>query len=391
MYQYIFIIGKNPSLSLAEIKARLADPLLSILTENTVLLKLNQEITNPQQLLDTMGGTIKITNYECHTTNENINAEIFQLLNTNFLQKRHIGISYYTQNKKRPPNIFQLKKDLKKAGINKRFIFDREKLILNAGTIKKNKLLSKGMELVIIPTLHGTYFSQTLAVQNVDRYTKRDYGKPKPDPHAGMLPPKLAQIMISLAQLKNNDTIYDPFCGSGTILQEALLQNYQIIGSDISEKAIVHTRENLKWLIKNFQLNFPDYRHLIEKNIFTADASHYRLPHPVEAIVTEPFLGPAMRQLPSPVQARQYLENLLPLYSQFLNISVNNVNPTGKIVMVLPRFQTTDQEIPFPLSRLLDQKLLSYYNQIRFDDNELIYSQPGQKVHRQILILQKKN
>jgi len=74
-----------------------------------------------------------------------------------------------------------------------------------------------------------------------------------------MLPPKLAQMMINIStsefvQLKNSTpTIYDPFCGLGTILIESILmQNNVVYGSDISAENIEKTKENLNYARKNF-------------------------------------------------------------------------------------------------------------------------------------------
>jgi tRNA G10 N-methylase Trm11 len=60
----------------------------------------------------------------------------------------------------------------------------------------------------------------TIACQDIDAYTKRDTSKSR-DMVVGMMPPKLAQIMINLATEGRKEIIYDPFCGLGTILIEA--------------------------------------------------------------------------------------------------------------------------------------------------------------------------
>jgi tRNA G10 N-methylase Trm11 len=75
-----------------------------------------------------------------------------------------------------------------------------------------------------------------------------------------MLPPKLAQIMIHMALTptlsqgeRGQATIYDPFCGLGTVLIESILmQNTAVYGSDISPENIEKTKENLNYTRKNF-------------------------------------------------------------------------------------------------------------------------------------------
>lgn len=63
-----------------------------------------------------------------------------------------------------------------------------------------------------------------------------------------MLPPKLAQMMINLGRDEGiiPNKIYDPFCGLGTVLIEALnMGNTQVYGSDMSAKMCSCSEENI--------------------------------------------------------------------------------------------------------------------------------------------------
>jgi tRNA G10 N-methylase Trm11 len=51
----------------------------------------------------------------------------------------------------------------------------------------------------------------TVLFQDVDEYSARDYGKNVRDMDVGMLPPKLAQMMLSISGEARG--IYDPFVG----------------------------------------------------------------------------------------------------------------------------------------------------------------------------------
>ena len=76
-------------------------------------------------------------------------------------------------------------------------------------------------------------------VQNISAYAMRDQKRPKRDAFVGMLPPKLAQIMINLAlgdQEPKDKLLLDPFCGTGVLLQEALLMGLKVYGTDLSQK-----------------------------------------------------------------------------------------------------------------------------------------------------------
>lgn len=383
MYKYIFITGHNQHLAIAEILSRLGPSSYLILSKDSVLFNLENRIDHPVKLQNTLGGTIKI----CQLLKTDLNLNKIESVIQDFLPERHIGLSFY-DTKITTRQIIQLKKKLKEAGLAKRFIFNKDLAPLNAASVKKNKLLSKGTELCVIQSGREIYFTQTISCQDVDNYSLRDYGKPKPDPKSGMLPPKLAQIMISLAQVPTDGIIYDPFCGSGTVLQEALLQNFHIIGSDISNKAVTQTKENLKWLIKQFRLDIPDYRNLIDNRIREADATSYHLTQTADAIVTEPYLGPVHRSSLNPTQIATIREELINLYQGFLKNSVNNLKSNGRLVMVLPIWQT-NPIIEITPTDLLDQSLSNQYNQICLENLELIYQQPNQRVHRRIMILEK--
>lgn len=58
--------------------------------------------------------------------------------------------------------------------------------------------------------------------------------------------PRIARAMVNLANCSVNDTVIDPFCGTGGILIEAADMNLKIIGSDILPKMVENTKGNLK-------------------------------------------------------------------------------------------------------------------------------------------------
>ena len=96
-----------------------------------------------------------------------------------------------------------------------------------------------------------TLVAKVVHVQDVNWWSKKDYGRKKVDRKSGMLPPKVARIMVNLSQTPKDGVIYDPFCGSGTILVEALDSGFAAIGSDISEKAVNDSVTNTNWFKKN--------------------------------------------------------------------------------------------------------------------------------------------
>jgi hypothetical protein len=69
-------------------------------------------------------------------------------------------------------------------------------------------------------------------------------------PWAGGLRPTVAAALVRLSlaaagQAAAADGLYDPFCGSGTILAEAARAGLPVFGSDVSQRAVALTRERL--------------------------------------------------------------------------------------------------------------------------------------------------
>jgi tRNA G10 N-methylase Trm11 len=398
---YFFILGSNPTLSLAELSAifHLTNS-GQIAGENVFILKTDKKI-NAVQLIKKLGGTIKIgkiTAIVKKNEKEKILPGITKLLKPKS-GKFKFGFSYYGQQKFNIQKLaMAIKKFLREKEISCRWVTSREKN-LSSVVVEQNKLITQGIEIALIENNKNILIGQTLAVQPFKELSFRDYGRPARDDYAGMLPPKLAQIMINLSQAKPRNTILDPFCGSGTILTEAMLMGYQnLIGSDISAKAINDTKKNISWIKNKFQIslsaptcagrqagNFKFQLH--NKDI--AGLSKFILPKSIDAIITEPYLGPSRGKF----NIKQTMKKLENLYSESLNEFKKMLKPDGRIVMVWPIFQQTLRLSP----NLNDLKIISPMPQniknnkfIKLTTRKtIIYGRPGQKIWREIVILTK--
>ncbi|MCA9375219.1 hypothetical protein KC622_02725, partial [Candidatus Dojkabacteria bacterium] len=117
----------------------------------------------------------------------------------------------------------EIKDYFKQNNVSARYVGGKGLAFLSSAEISGNKVLENGFEIVNLETRVGDLLTgNTVAVQDIDDFTKRDYGRPVADKKMGMLPTKLARIMLNLAELESGSTVWDPFCGSGTILTEAL-------------------------------------------------------------------------------------------------------------------------------------------------------------------------
>jgi 16S rRNA G966 N2-methylase RsmD len=235
----------------------------------------------------------------------------------------------------------------------------------------------------------------------------RDFGRPERDDASGMIPPKLAQIMLNLSGIsplrpsknglpvlsaaEGGAVLLDPFCGSGTILMEAALMGIKtIIGSDISEKAISDTKKNAAWIgEKNLNLK----NQISNLKLFTTSATEISkkiLQKSISAIVTEPYLGP-QRGAHNIQKTIQELENI---YAASLREFAKILKPAGRVVMIWPVFtgrgshqwdflnpDISGWQIINPLPENLRQKLLTTRR------GTIVYGREGQKVRREIVVL----
>ncbi|MFA7088170.1 MAG: hypothetical protein WC146_02410, partial [Patescibacteria group bacterium] len=254
--KYYFVLGTNTALSVAELSAVLDLRNFKLLAADFLIGEIDREI-NVEDLMKKLGGMIKIG---CIVSDiksgddSRLISEIFNVAKKKQLKnaggKFNFGISDYgSRNFNKKDFGLKLKKYFSDAAISSRFVVSREKT-LSSVVVTQNKLLKNGIEIVLASDGDDILIGETLGVQMFKDLSLRDYGRPARDDLSGMLPPKLAQIMINLAQITDeNAVIVDPFCGSGTVLSEAAVMGYKnLFGSDISFKAIEDSRRNISWV-----------------------------------------------------------------------------------------------------------------------------------------------
>jgi len=370
MQKYIFILGRNQELSTAEIKAVLKQGQFEI--EPGFLVYSSDKEIDAVKLLNQLGGTIKIAKVFAEEVDQNqiINQILSDVEET---KKVYFGFSQYGQNVKINKLAHEVKKAIKEKGYPVRWVVSKEKQ-LSSVVVKKNKLLTQGAEII----LTNNHVAKTLAVQEFEEYSRRDYGRPARDVISGTMPPKLAKIMINLAQVGQNAKILDPFCGSGTVLQEALLLGYSnIIGSDISDKAIKDTKQNLEWISRD-EASLPRRAELPRLHNLDVRKLSSKIKQ-VDAIITEPYLGPPLKGRETESQIQEIISDLEKLYLDAFLEFQKVINKNGKVVIVFPIINNQHLQI-LPQIKKLGFELLS-------PDN-LIYSRPEQKVKRNILVFE---
>ncbi len=373
--QYFFILGRHADLSLAEIQATIKrqknESKALFFGHDWAILDIKKEL-QPEAFINLLGGTIKLGVIIEKTSQ--INSEQIARLISPSDKKIFLGISLYGFQYNLSKLGLEIKKILQGQGNKVRYVTSKENP-LSSVVVQKNHLLDQGAEIILIKNGANYFIGKTLAVQPFEQFSKLDYGRPARDSFSGMLPPKLAQIMVNLSELPNQSLIYDPFCGSGTILQQGLYLGYNVLGSDISPKAIKDSEENLQWLTKQITIK---NKYSVFKSDITKQGPLGMYP---DAIVTEPYLGPALRGHEKKDVLDKSLQNLTRLYRTALQKFAEWLKPGGVVIMVIPKFQIQNRFLKIDLSSILPPRLKI--------EQKWEYAREGQHVIREIYKLKK--
>ncbi len=392
--KYFFVLGTNTALSVAELAAALDLKKTNLLAPDFLVWETEIEI-NAETLIKNLGGIIKIGEIkeELAAGDE---TKLFKTLSSLASVKKYqsqegkfnFGFSDYGKYQFNKKDLgLKLKKYFNEESISSRFVVSHEKT-LSSVVVTQNKLITRGIEFVLTKAGDKILIGETLAVQPFKDLSRRDYGRPARDDESGMLPPKLAQIMINLAQVKNKeDLIVDPFCGSGTILSEAMLAGYKhLFGSDISPRAIDDTHKNISWIRELYSVKDVNLKILV-KNVL--DLAKFVKAGSAEAIITEPFLGP-QRGL---IEFKRVSQNLEELYSGAIKEFNSVLRKGGRVVMIWPMFYGERPISPkfngFKMINLIPENLRTSEFIKKNNRDTIIYGRPGQRVYREIVVLEK--
>lgn len=285
-----------------------------------------------------------------------------------------------------------LKTKLKYEGLSLRLVPNQEQA-LSTATAHHNKLgLSENkIELLVVRGKTSTIVAESIGAQNITALASRDQGRPKRDAFVGMLPPKLAQIMINLSlgekvlDSTSKLSVLDPFCGTGVLLQEALLMNVGAQGTDLSDKMVDYSKENLTWITEKYRL--PS-----NWSVAQGDAMTTKWQKPIDAVATETYLGQPFSAPPSQKKLDEVRKNCNYIITSFLKNIHNQIEKDTTLCIAVPAW--IDKEGYFthlPLTNNVDKL---GYEVVKLKSTQpsgkLLYHREGQVVAREILILTKK-
>jgi len=390
---YIAILGRQPALGMAELEAVYGAPNTRWFSDQTAI------VETDTFSIDRLGGAQKSGQVVAELRGDwrQVSMKIVQEYSQLWAKhegKITLGISAYGFGSTNPRDIQKtgivLKQKLKNSGVSLRLIPNPE-AALNTATAHHNKLgLSPNkVELLVVRNRDGKVIvAESTGTQNITAYTKRDQNRPKRDAFVGMLPPKLAQIMINLAEhgeipdeQAKTLRLLDPFCGTGVVLQEAALLGYQVYGTDLADKMIDYTRANLEWLAQTHHVN-------THVDLHQADARTAQWQQPINVVACESYLGQPFSAPPSPSKLTEVRGNCNQIISEFLkNIGTQLASGTPLCVAV-PAWRSSDGSFTnLPLINSLDQLGYARHQFKNIKDSDLLYYRENQVVARELLVL----
>lgn len=390
-FQSICILGRQPALGLAEIERLFGAKVVASYGTQAALVRGKLKADALQRL----GGSVKIGRVLATLPSKDW-PSVEKFLRTAVVEyasylpegKVTFGLSAYgikIDSRQVGKTALNLKKLVRETGRSVRIIPNSE-VTLSSAQVIHNKLTTKnGLELLVVSNGAQTVLAQTIAVQDIEAYAARDQSRPSRDARVGMLPPKLAQIIINLANPSAGDTVLDPFCGTGVVLQEALLMGYAVYGSDIDERMVRYSRDNIeRWLLPKLS-NSPSV------TIEQADATKARWEAaPLQCVASEVFLGQPLSQPPNPQKLSTIIKEVNALTTAFMHNIAGQLPKGAKLCLALPAW--SDSRGQFTHLPLLDQITGMGYNRVSFvhvREQELLYHRPNQVVARELVVLEK--
>lgn len=373
MSTYIFILGKHPELSVAELESRY--PEHNVLSKGEDFVVMDLSVLIDQNEFDQLGGCIKVGKLVKEVGKEELVSGISDVLFNHYHDvKLDYGLSLYgcSENQLRT-FLMKLKKKLRADGIKSRFINNDFK---NISAAQYKSIRGKGIELVILKQGNQFMIGEVVGVQDIDSYSKRDFDKPFRNMQMGMMPPKLAQILINLTGVTGK--IWDPFCGSGTLVMEGLLMGREMVGSDINSEHIGGAKQNVGWLINQFEIRNLAYRQAVPKSELLVHDATEAFSGKFDAIAFEGDLGIPHNQFIQPDKLEKIVDELDQLYIRFFE-NLKTMKCKVPIVAALPFFKLRDGDEIYLKKTLLAAEDMGFNR-----DLDLKYSRDDQAVGRDI-------
>lgn len=321
--KYLFILGRNPELSLKELECYFGKDFEKISMKDNVVLAELKELKEKE--ISELGGIVSIGEVLSEGNVEEIKFE---------LEK---NILYFGTKNAMSYVLWNFSEDVEEIEDYLRVRFKSEKLRATQRRFSRDMTLQDGKKIEMISSQNlideqyflfkedKNYFGKIVQKCDYDEIEARDMKKPVRR-EALSISPRLSKIMINLSKVGKGKKLIDPFCGIGVILQEALLKEIKVVGIDISKSAIDSAKRNLEW----GKFSGDNYK------LISGDSKKIKVRGNV--IVTEPDFGDLLHKVPTKEKANLFIKKYEDLVIRVLKNISKNVS--GRIVFTSPFVKT---------------------------------------------------
>ncbi|MCL4360098.1 hypothetical protein M1555_02490 [Patescibacteria group bacterium] len=379
----LFVFGRTPDLSFFELCA--LSPASKRIHERVAYLPGESSPEKARQWIARLGGTVKIG--ELLDEGKLPDPETLSSVVSGSAGYDAFGLSWYGDDAHYPRDLVRKCKEiLAGEGRHVRYLLPHDGSVLSSVAIAKQHAL----DFLLIPSDAGVVFGRTLEVQPFEAWSARDYGRPSADPKSGMLPPKVARMIVNIALGPNpqGKTLLDPFCGMGTILTEAYSLGADVWGGDTSDQAVSASEQNLAYIAgRTGAVRRPWH-------LFRIDATHIseRIPpRSIDAVVTEPYMGPTSfgGRTGAPVEndagrIKNIVKGLEKLYIGCLRDWQTVVKSGGTVLIALPEYVLGAHTIS--VKKVIDKCEMLGYTVVT---GPIEYSRPQAVVRRKFYIVRR--
>lgn len=445
MTQSLLILGRQPKLGLAELESLLGGDQLQVVGTNAALVNLAPDEIPFSRLGGTikLGKLL----HEFKTTDwQPIHDYLIEILPAHLKyvpegEKLQLGLSTYgieISVKKQLATALALKKVAVAHKQSTRIVPNKTHELSTAQVLHNKLFTLSGWELFFVRDGERVLMAMTTNIQDIEAYTARDQKRPKRDAKVGMLPPKLAQTIVNLAagpmniqndlgldavkgsqeertsrtnstvserqmpadtamrekhsaelsapptsRLNAPVTVLDPFCGTGVVLQEALLMGYATFGTDIDLRMVQYAEENIEWL----QSNLPTSG---ECHVTVADATSFDWKHAFDVVACETYLGRPFSHAPDHATLNKVIRDVDTIHKKFLENLAKQTEKGTTMCLAVPAWKTRDGFMHLPTLDHLEKLGYTRTSFTHVGNEDLIYYREGQIVGRELLVLTRK-
>ncbi len=358
--KYLFVLGRNPLLSEAEILSCLERDSIKLksssLKINGLLIEVDGEI-RLKEIIAELGGTIAAGKVLLSGGVKNLLEEI-RKKPIYFGRENKVIYSLldFTDDESFEEVLEAIKNNFKEERLKARYKGVGGTIKMQTGEVvhgSPTKIMLRDMNYFVFSEENGNLnFGCLEESYDSDEAEKKDMEKPYRRESLA-ISPRLARILINLSQVKKGNILLDPFCGVGVVLGESMLKGIDVIGIDMDSNAIKNAKANIDWLRSRYKIE-------ARAQVICSDSRSAKIKE-ADGIATEPSLGELMTKIPQKEKALQIISEFETLLIDVLNNLKKFMKRGSKIAFTSPLIKSQKGKVSCNIGNICERTGLSLH------------------------------